>query len=156
MPQFNLATFPGQIFWLIAVFALQYLIIAKLIVPGFKLLFNKRKNYLDQQLKDAEELAKKAEELRSDYEKKLEEAKKEHSDLLSKAAKEIELESNAKLSASEKEFTKELHQQEESIKKAKKSIETAVDEATLTLASGLIDKIIHVKVSKKKLSKYMN
>ena len=70
MPQFDLAAFPGQMFWLVIVFALQYLIIAKLVVPGFKVLFNKRRNHLDTQFQQAEEFSQKAEALRLDYEKK--------------------------------------------------------------------------------------
>ena len=119
-------------------------------------MFNRRKSHLDQQLREAEELSKKAEELRLDYEKKLEEVKKEHAELLSKASEEIELASDTKLSKAEKEFTKELHQQEESMKRAKKNINIAIDEASLDLASKLLNKVAHVKVDKKKLSKYMN
>jgi len=156
MPQFDLATFSGQMFWLIIVFSLQYFIIAKLVVPGFKALFNRRAKHLGHQLQEAEKLSKKSEELRLDYEQKLEEVKKKHAELLDKASKEIESTSETKLAALEESFIKEVKQREKKLDKAQKDIETAIDEATLDLASGLLNKVAHIKVNKKKLAKYMN
>ena len=156
MPQFDLASFPGQMFWLILIFALQYLIIAKLVVPGFKILFNKRRNYLDKQFQQAEEFSQKAEILRLDYEKKLEETKQNHVELTKKASNKIELESEIKLSELEKKFLKETKQQEERFKKINQAIDIAINEVTLDLATNILTKLTQVKVSKKKLVKYIN
>ena len=156
MPQFDLSTFPGQMLWLLIVFALQYLVIALLILPVFKRLFNKRKAYLEQQLQTAEDLSKKAEILRLDYEKKLEDVKGEHSVLLSRALETINSDSEIKLADLEKKFLKEIRKREDKFAKAQEEMGGKIDGAALELAVTLLDRLTPGKVNKKKLIKYMN
>ncbi|NRA73816.1 MAG: hypothetical protein HRU36_03635 [Rickettsiales bacterium] len=156
MPQFDFTTFPNQIIWLVVIFALQYLIIAKVVIPRFKGLFSRRESHLDQQLKQAEESSKKAEELRLDYEQKLEEVKHQHEDMMRKTSKKIELEAEAKISELEKEFAVETKKYEEDFKKANRNINAALNEVSLDLAVDILDKVTQTKVNKKKLVKYIN
>ena len=155
MPQFDLSTFPGQMFWLMLVFALQYLIILKLIVPAFKTLFNKRKNYLDKQLKEAEDFSKKAEQLRLDYEKRLEKIKEENVKLFNKTSDEIKIISEIQLSRLEDKFLKEVRKQEEKLKQEYENIDVEIDNAAIDLAANLLNKVTSVKTNKKKLLKYL-
>ena len=152
MPQFDLATFPGQMFWILVIFGLQYFIIAKVIVPGFKTLFNKRQRHLDQQLQQTEELSTKAERLKLDYELKLLEMKKKNAEIIKTVIKKAELESELRLVQLENQFIAEVEKQEQDFKRFDKNIDIAINEVTLDLASDILGKMTQTKVNKKKLT----
>jgi F-type H+-transporting ATPase subunit b len=156
MPQFDLLNFPGQVFWLAVIFAFQYLLIAKFVVPAFKVLFDKRAKYISEQLKEAGILSKKSEELRLDYEQKLEEVKRKTAVLLKQAYDEIETTSQATLTECEAKLIEELRLHEKQAEAVQKQASKGLDEASLDLASEMIHKLTNVKVAKKKLLKYMN
>lgn len=156
MPQFDLSTFPGQILWLAAIFALQYMFIAKSVIPGFMLVFNKRRYYIDRLLKEAQDFQNKSEALKTDYEQKFEELKKAHASLSASVFQEIETTHKAKLAALDKEFSDEIKAREEKDKASREHVVVALDEATLEVATNLLCKVTDSKVTKKQLSKYMN
>ena len=156
MPQFDLSTFPGQVLWMLSIFALQYLIISRAIAPGFKFLFGKRRRHIEQQLKEASELSDQSDELKLYYEENYDALKKSHAELVEKAYQEVELTIETRMAELERTFAQEIKVREEKAKIDKLDIESDVDRVTLDLASSLLYKVTNSKVTRKQLSKYMN
>jgi F-type H+-transporting ATPase subunit b len=156
MPQFDLSTFPGQMLWLAGIFAMQYLIISRVIAPGFKLLFGKRRRHIEQQLKEASALSDKSKALKLDYEQRYDALKKSLAELVEKAYQETDLLIATRLAELERTCSQEIKAREEKSKLDKLNIESDMDEATLDLASSLLYKVTNSKVTRKQLSKYMN
>ena len=69
MPQLDPAVFIPQIFWLVVVFALLYIFIARSAAPKISEVLKKRQDKIANDLSEAEALQAKAEEARLTYEK---------------------------------------------------------------------------------------
>ena len=62
MPQFNFATFPSQIFWLIICFAALYFLLARTALPKIGAVLEARQRKIDDDLERATELELQAKE----------------------------------------------------------------------------------------------
>ena len=156
MPQFDTLTLASQVFWVLVVFLLQYVIALFLVIPAFKKLFGSRKGYIVQQIKDAEDLMGRAEELKKSYDEKISLAKKYNADSIDLAMQEIKDLADKKLSELDKQFSKELHEYEEEVTEFYKSMSGDLEKLTLDTAEDIIQKVTNHSVNKKKLGKYIN
>ncbi len=68
LPQFNPETWASQIFWLAISFAFLYFFFSKFILPSMTSTIEKRTNKIQADIKAAEELSSKAEQIRLGYE----------------------------------------------------------------------------------------
>lgn len=156
MPQFDTLTLASQVFWVLAIFLLQYVIALYIVIPGFKKLFGSRKSYITQQIKDAEVLMGRAEELKKSYEEKIALAKKYNADSIDLAMQEIKDIADKRVSELDKQFSKELHEYEEEVTEFYKSMSGDLEKLTLDTAEDIIQKVTNHSVNKKKLEKYIN
>lgn len=74
LPQFDPSSWPSQIFWLAVFFVILYTIYARAILPSIGGTITRRADYVQNQLKAAEELSKQADSLRAEVEAGLKEA----------------------------------------------------------------------------------
>lgn len=156
MPQFDTLTLVSQVFWVLVVFLLQYIIALFVVIPAFRKLFGSRKSYIAQQIKDAEALMNRAEELKSSYEEKIALAKKYNADSIDLAMQEIKEMADKRISELDKQFSKELHEYEEEVTEFYKSMSGDLEKLTLETAEDIIQKVTNHSVNKKKLEKYIN
>ena len=70
MPQFNAASFPSQLFWLVVTFVLLYIFIAFLILPRIRDNIRLRKNKITNDIERAELLKVQIEKTVSEYDSK--------------------------------------------------------------------------------------
>lgn len=155
MPQFDFATFPGQIFWLIIAFGLQYFVMMKLIVPGLKAIFHRRCTYVERQITLAEQYTEQAEKIHLEYEKKVATAKEESMKAINAASAKIHKEAELTLLKLQNNLLSQLHQRELKAKTLDVNSSKAMKDMALNLALELTSKITNTKVSKKTLIKHI-
>ena len=110
MPQLDPKYWASQAFWLILVFSILYISIAKFYLPKIKNNLDSRENRIKDDIEDANKSKELSESKLKEYEKILEDAKKE--------VIKIQIESKAKLD-------KDIHEKKEKIEKEIKFIFTA-------------------------------
>ncbi|MBP9792038.1 MAG: hypothetical protein KBC27_02395 [Rickettsiales bacterium] len=156
MPQFDVSTFASQVFWVLSIFLLQYLVALFVIIPAFRKLFGSRKSYVAKQIQEAEALMARAEDLKKSYEEKIELAKKYNSDSLDVAMKEIKEMADKKIAELDKQFSQELHEYEREVSDFYQSMSEDFEKLTLDTAEEIIKKVTNQSVNRKKLEKYIN
>ncbi|MBT6123412.1 MAG: F0F1 ATP synthase subunit B' [Candidatus Puniceispirillum sp.] len=101
LPQLDVTTWPSQIFWLIVLFAVGYVIMSRIVTPRIGTVLEERRKRLDDDLAKAREASEDAAKIRAGYEETLEIARTEAAafakDAAVKATQSVEA-ANAKLS----------------------------------------------------------
>lgn len=90
MPQFDVASFSTQLFWLVFVFATLYLLVSKFIAPKAESILTARNRFLTENLSSAEDYNKKAAMLKNEIEAKLQEVNHTTEEMLIKATLELD------------------------------------------------------------------
>jgi F0F1-type ATP synthase, subunit b len=121
MPQLDPKYWASQAFWLILVFIILYISIAKFYLPKIKNNLDNRENKIKDDLEDANKFKDLSESKLKEYEKILEDAKKEvikiHVDSKNKLDKDIQ----TKKLAIEKEIEKEITKAQKDISEIKRN-----------------------------------
>lgn len=102
MPQFDIASFPSQIFWLVVTFGILYFVMSKLVLPRVGDVLQERQEKIADDLDRAAQLKRDAEEIIAAYEASLAEARgkaqdlyRETTDAMNAAAAKRQLEAGA-------------------------------------------------------------
>ena len=167
MPQLEPTYWASQAFWLILVFTVLYISIAKFYLPKIKTNLDERENQIKEDLDAANKFKNQSELKLQEYEKILENSKKEmlkiHSDSKSKLDKDIQ----SKKEVIEKEIEIEINKAQKEIAELKKNSILDVQNISKDLASSIIEDISGAKlnensikaaveeISKKSVSKYL-
>ena len=167
MPQLDPKYWASQAFWLILVFTILYISIAKFYLPKIKNNLDNRENKIKDDLEDANKFKDLSELKLKEYEKILEDAKKEiikiHVDSKNKLDKDIQI----KKLAIEKEIEKEITKAQKDISELKKNSISDIQKISENITSNIIETISGDKlnessvkaaveeITKKNLSKYL-
>ena len=167
MPQLDPKYWASQAFWLILVFSVLYISIAKFYLPKIKNNLDNRENRIKDDLDDANKFKELSELKLKEYEKILEDAKKQvikiHTDSKNTLDKDIQ----TKKTAIEKEIEKEIIKAQKEINELKNNSISDIQKISENIASNIIEKISGDKlnessikaavedVSKKSLGKYL-
>ena len=163
MPQLDPKYWASQAFWLILVFTILYISIAKFYLPKIKNNLDNRDNRIKSDLDDANKFKELSESKLREYEKILEDAKKE--------VIKIQIESKAKLDKDihekKEKIEKEIIKSQKEIGDLKKNSISDIQKISENIASNIIETISGDKlnessvkatvedVSKKNLGKYL-
>jgi len=167
MPQLDPKYWASQAFWLILIFTVLYISIAKFYLPKIKNNLDNRENKIKDDLDDANKFKELSEAKLKDYEKILEDAKKEvikiHLDQKNLLDKDIQ----SKKVTMEKEIENEILKAQKEIDELKKSSLSDIRSISENIASSIIENISGDKlnessikaavedVSKKNIGKYL-
>ena len=167
MPQLDPKYWASQAFWLILVFTILYISIAKFYLPKIKNNLDNRENKIKDDLEDANKFKDLSESKLKEYEKILEDAKKEvikiHVDSKNKLDRDIQI----KKLAIEKEIEKEITKAQKDISELKKNSISDIQKISENITSNIIETISGDKlnessikaaveeITKKNLSKYL-
>jgi F-type H+-transporting ATPase subunit b len=167
MPQLDPTYWASQAFWLILIFTVLYISIAKFYLPKIKNNLDNRENKIKDDLDDANKFKELSEAKLKDYEKILEDAKKEvikiHLDQKNLLDKDIQ----SKKVTMEKEIENEILKAQKEIDELKKSSLSDIRSISENIASSIIENISGDKlnessikavvedVSKKNIGKYL-
>lgn len=128
MPQFDLSTAPSQIFWLVVIFVLFYLVMWRLVLPRMTSVMETRQRKIDDDLARAERLRNEAAAVLADYEKTLAGARSEAGRLMKEAGDAAAREQAERMAAFNAELAIRTGE-------AEGRIQTAVAEAESNLRS---------------------
>ena len=167
MPQLDPKYWASQAFWLILVFAVLYISIAKFYLPKIKNNLDNRENKIKDDIDDANKFKELSEIKLKEYEKILENAKKEvikiHIDSKNALDKDIQ----AKKNKIEKEIENEILKAQKEIVELKKGSLEDIYKISEDISSNIIENISGDKlnessikatveeISKKSLGKYL-
>ena len=167
MPQLDPTYWASQAFWLVLVFTILYISIAKFYLPKIKDNLEDRENKIKNDLDAANKFKDLSELKLREYEKILEESKKEvikiHFDSKNKLDKDIQ----AKKNVMEKEVENEITKAQKEISELKKNSILDIQNISKELASNIIENISGDKlnessikatvedISKKKIGNYL-
>jgi len=104
LPQLKVGTWPSQLFWLVVIFALGYVFMARVVTPRIGSVLEERRSRLDEDLTRAREASSEAAQTRADYEASLDEARNEAAEFARNAANDAQ----AKADAAEAKATKKM------------------------------------------------
>ncbi|WP_341756055.1 MULTISPECIES: ATP F0F1 synthase subunit B' [unclassified Candidatus Tisiphia] len=153
MPQFDVAFYCSQIFWLVVVFSFLYLIVHNFIVPLTEKILKSRETYIDTNIASAESLAAKADILHKQYASQLEET----SNIVENIKKEAKDAMEASFLSKKKQLHNELKVQiknnHHDIKTTNKSFWLDENDSCVNLAKLLIQKITNQPVDLELLKK---
>ena len=167
MPQLDPKYWVSQSFWLILVFTILYISIAKFYLPKIKNNLDNRENRIKDDLNDANKFKELSESKLKEYEKIMENAKKEIIKIHVESKNILDKNIQSKKEVIEKEIEKEIIKAQKEISSLKKNSITDIQKISESITSNIIEKIFGDKlnessikatvedVSKKNLGKYL-
>ena len=167
MPQLDPTYWASQAFWLILVFTVLYISIAKFYLPKIKKNLDDRENKIKEDLDEANNLKILSEKKLSEYEVILENSKKEVTKILLESKNKLDKDIQIKKDAIEKEIEAEILKAKKEILDLKKNSINSISAISEEIASNIIEKMSGDKlnessikaavedVSRKKIGKYL-
>ena len=167
MPQLDPKYWASQAFWLILVFTVLYISIAKFYLPKIKNNLDNRENRIKDDLEDANKFKELSEIKLKEYEKILENAKKEVIKIQIESKNKLDKDIKTKKETAEKEIEKEIIKAQKEISDLKKNSISDIQKISENIASNIIELISGDKLnessikaavedmSKKNLGKYL-
>ena len=141
MPQLDPKYWASQAFWLILVFTILYISISKFYLPKIKNNLNDRENRIKDDLEDANKFKELSELKIKEYEKILEDAKKEVIKIQIESKNILDKDIKSKKESIEKEIEKEIINAQKEIKDLKKSSVSDIQKISENIASNIIETI---------------
>ena len=167
MPQLDPKYWASQAFWLILVFTVLYISIAKFYLPKIKSNLDNRENRIKDDLDDASKFKELSESKLKEYERILEDAKKEVIKIHVESKNALDKDIQTKKESIEKEIEKEITKAQKEISDLKKNSISDIQKISENIASNIIETISGDKlnensikaavedISKKNLGKYL-
>ena len=142
----------AQIFWLILIFSILYIIIWKIFLPRIVVGVENRKSRIVNDLDEAQKLEEKAKNKLDEYNKIIQAAEKEAKKIIEHNKKKLKNDIEEKKIKFNEEIEKELYQVEKEIKNLKKNSVESVNKIAVEIASEIIKKIVGTEVNKSNVS----
>ena len=167
MPQLDPKYWASQAFWLILVFSILYISIAKFYLPKIKGNLDDRENKIKEDLDEANNLKNLSEKKLKEYESILENSKKEVAKILLESKNTLNKDIQNKKDSMEKEIENEVSKAQKEIIEIKKSSISSINNISQEITSNIIERISGNKlnessikaviedISKKNIGKYL-
>ena len=167
MPQLDPKYWASQAFWLILVFTVLYISIAKFYLPKIKNNLDNRENRIKDDLDDANKYNELSESKLKEYEKIMEDAKKKVIKIHVESKNALDKDIQNKKETIEKEIEKEINKAQKEISDLKKNSISDIRKISENITSNIIESISGDKlnessikaavedISKKNLGKYL-
>ena len=167
MPQLDPTYWASQAFWLILIFTILYISIAKFYLPKIKNNLDDRENKIKDDVDDANKFKELSESKFKEYEKILADAKKEVIKIQMDSKKILDKNIQSKKEAMEKDIENEISKAQKEIDELKRSSLNDIQNISENIASSIIENISGDKlnessikaavddISKKSIGKYL-
>jgi len=152
MPQLNPEFWAAQIFWLILIFSILYLVIWKIFLPKITYGIEKRKSRVVNDLDAAQKLKENAEKKLNEYNKIIENSKKEAKKIIEDSKKKLDRDIKNKKQKFNGEIEEELKTVEKEIKDLKKSSISNINNIAAETSAEVIKQIIDTEVNRSNVS----
>ena len=158
MPQFNAKSFNSQLFWLIITFTALYITITYFILPRIRENIRLRKNKIANDLERAENIKAEIENMISQSNIKLEEAKNQAQKMIKESMLRSNKEYDNQIDTIKKQIANMQIKAEKNITEYKKSLEKDIEKSTISLCAVILSKLNYKNSSadkiQEKLSKF--
>ncbi len=141
MPQFNAKSFNSQLFWLIITFSALYLIITYYILPRIRENIRLRKNKIANDLERAENIKAEIQNMISESNIKLEEAKNQAQKMIKEALLRSNKEYDNQIDSIKKQIANMQIKAEKNITEYKKSLEKDIEKSAISLCAVILSKL---------------
>ena len=141
MPQLDPTYWASQAFWLILVFTILYLSIAKFYLPKIKNNLDDRENKIKEDLDSANQFKDLSELKLNEYEKILENSKKEVTKIHLESKSKLDKDIQVKKEIMEKEIEAEIFKAQKEITELKKNSISDIQNISKDLAADIIENI---------------
>lgn len=153
LPQFDPTWFPSQIFWLFVMFGLLYLFFANKTLPTLSKVIDNRRNLIESEMEEAENLTAKAKAVQETYEANLAKARMNSTSEITKVEDKIK----ADMTKAEAEFRtraeKEMAKLEKSIEKSKAQVMAELESMVATLTAEAVEKLADISIKPDEVQK---
>ncbi|HEX9767729.1 MAG TPA: F0F1 ATP synthase subunit B' [Kiloniellales bacterium] len=146
MPQFDFATFPSQIFWLIVSFAALYFLLARSALPRIGAALEARQRKIDDDLERATELELKAKDALSAYEAELEAARDQAQSAIRQAGEDMAAEAERQHRELAAKLAADVEDAEKRIAAARKDALAHIQQVANEAARAATARLIGVEV----------
>ena len=158
MPQFNAKSFNSQLFWLIITFTALYITITYFILPRIRENIRLRKNKIANDLERAENIKVEIENLISQSNIKLEEAKHQAQKIIKESILRSNKDYDNQIDTIKKQIANMQIKAEKNITEYKKSLEKDIEKSSISLCAVILSKLNYKNSSadkiQEKLSKF--
>ena len=167
MPQLDPRYWASQAFWLVLVFSILYLLIAKFYLPKIKKNLDNRENKIKEDLDEANKMKSLSEKKLKEYNIILENSKKEVTKILLEAKNTLDKSIQTKKETIEKDIENQLTKAQKEILELKTSSINSINTISQEISSNIIEKMsgdklnessikaVVEEVSKKNIGKYL-
>ena len=152
MPQLDPTYWASQAFWLILVFSILYIAIAKFYLPKIKKNLDDRENKIKEDLDAASKLKDLSELKLKEYEKILENSKKEISKIHLESKNKLDKDIQEKKDIMEKEIENEIIKAQKEIGELKKNSISDIQNISKDVASNIIESISGDKLNESSIN----
>ena len=152
MPQLNPEFWASQIFWLILIFSSLYIIMWKIFLPKITDSIENRKSRIISDLNETQKLKENAEKKLREYNKIIDDAKKEAKKIIEDNKKKLENDIKSKKQKFNEEIEKELMSVEKEIKSLKKSSISSINKIAAEVSSEVIKQLVGTSVNMSNVS----
>jgi len=156
MPQLDPKFWGAQIFWLILIFSTLFIIIWKVFLPKITHSIENRKSRIVNNLNEAQKLKESAEKKLMEYQKIIEDSKKDAKKIISDSKKKLEKDIENKRKKFESEIESELIAAEKEIKNLKKGSISSINKIAEETSSEIVRHIIGTDVNRSNVSAVLN
>ena len=167
MPQLDPKYWASQAFWLILIFSILYISMAKFYLPKIKKNLDDRENKIKEDLDEANNMKNLSEKKLEEYNIILENSKKEVTKILLESKNALNKNIQNKKNSMEKEIENEISKAQKEILQLKKNSINSINNISQEITSNIIEKISGDKlnessikaavedISKKNIGKYL-
>ena len=152
MPQLNPEFWVSQIFWLILIFSVLYIIIWKIFLPKINDSIENRKSRIGNDLNETQKLKESAEKKLREYNKIIEDAKKDARKIIEDNKQKLENDIKNKKQKFNEEIEKELLYAEKEIKNLKKLSISSINKIAVEVSSEMIKQLVGTGVNMNNVS----
>jgi len=152
MPQLNPQYWISQIFWLIFIFVILYLIIWKSFLPKIGDSIKNRKEHIISNLDETQRLKEEAEKKLEEYEKIISDSKNQAKKIIIENKIKLEKNIEEKRKEFDKEIENELKNVEKSIKDFQKSSISDINKIAVVVSTNIIENTLKHRVNASNVS----
>ena len=156
MPQFNAKSFNSQLFWLIITFTALYLIITYLILPRVRENIRLRKNKIANDIERAESIKLEIENMISQSNLKLEEAKNKAQKIIKETILRSNKEYDNHIDRVKKQIANMQIENERNIEEYKKNLEKDIEKSAISISSIILSKLNYKNSSADKIQEKLS
>lgn len=146
MPQFDPSSFSSQIFWLVVMFVILYLLMSKIALPRIAEVLEERQDKIDDDLAKAEKLKTEAEHVLNEYEKAIADARSSAATALKEASAEMAAEAAKREEAFNADLAAKISEAEGRIATARNEALQNLTAVATEVTAAATDRLIGAKL----------